>query len=153
MKSTQISELMVKDHNLIMQNIKDLEDMKERDITYINKLFNDFKWNLEKHFFVEERAVFTFYNPEKVDESYEIFVNLTKQHTDILEEVENIQKKLQKWEPFDFEDLKKLLVSHKTLEENNLYPVLDQEISEGEKRFIIERIEDIRLGERKYDEK
>lgn len=145
MKSTRISELMVKDHNLIMQSIKGLEDIKERDITYINKLFNDFKWNLEKHFFVEERAVFTFYNPEKIDESYEIFSKLAKQHTQILKKVESLQKKLQKWEPFDFEDLKKLLVAHKNLEENNLYPVLDQEISEGEKRFIIERIEDISL--------
>ena len=36
-----------------------------------------------------------------------------------------------------------MLIEHKDFEEKNIYPKLDQEISEGEKRFIIERINEV----------
>jgi hypothetical protein len=36
-----------------------------------------------------------------------------------------------------------MLQEHKAFEEKKVYPVLDLEISEGEKRFIIERINDV----------
>jgi hypothetical protein len=36
-------------------------------------------------------------------------------------------------------------VKHKTFEEKSIYPVIDQEIDEGEKSFIIDRIKEIRL--------
>ena len=67
------------------------------------------------------------------------------QHTEILEKIESLRKKLQKREPFDLDDLKKMLVKHKTFEEKNIYPVIDQEIDDGEKGFIIDRIKDIIL--------
>ena len=42
-------------------------------------------------------------------------------------------------------DLEEMLLKHKTYEEKNVYPVLDLEISEGEKRYMIERIKEVRL--------
>jgi hypothetical protein len=146
MKSTAILDLMVKDHIRIMKLIKDIEEIHEQDITKINNYFNNFKWNLEKHFFVEERAIFTFYNPEKVDEGYEIFLNLSEEHTKILKKVEEIEKKLQNWNSFEFKELKKMLIKHKNLEENKLYPILDKEIAEGEKQFMIQRIKDVSIN-------
>jgi hemerythrin superfamily protein len=98
---------------------------------------------LEKHFFVEERAIFTSYNPERVDEGYNVFLDLSKQHTVVLEKLESLRNKLQRREPFDLSELKKLLMKHKNFEEKKIYPVIDQEIDEGEKRFIIERINEI----------
>jgi len=56
-----------------------------------------------------------------------------------------LRKKLQKREPFDLNELKKLLMKHKTFEEKNVYPVLDQEIDDCTKRVIIDRIKEIRL--------
>jgi hypothetical protein len=100
---------------------------------------------LEKHFFVEERAIFISYNPNKPSKQYKFFSDLMDQHTEILETIESLRKKLQKREPFDLDKLKKLLVKHKTFEEKNIYPVIDQEIDEYEKSYIIDRIKEIRL--------
>ncbi len=145
MKSTSILDLMIKDHKHLFQKLNDIEDIKDRDISYITKKFNDFRWNLEKHFFVEERAIFTFYNPEKIDEGYDVFSDISKQHTNILEKIETMNKKLENWEPFDLTEIKGLLNKHRQFEENNVYPKLDREISDGEKRFMIERIEEVSL--------
>ena len=43
----------------------------------------------------------------------------------------------------DISKLKEILIKHKNLEEKKVYPKLDQEINEGEKLFIIERINEI----------
>ncbi len=145
MKSTEILDVMVKDHNRLMEYLSDVESNQRRDSDLLRRSFNTFQWNLEKHFFVEERAIFTSYNPNKIIEGYEVFLDLSKQHTKILEKVESLRSKLQDKNPFDVTDLKQMLVKHKTFEEKKVYPVLDQEIDEGEKRFIIERINEMVL--------
>ena len=143
MKSTAILDLMVQDHNRLIEYLKDVEINLGRDFGFLSNSFNVFQWNLEKHFFVEERAIFTSYNPDRVDEGYKVFLDLSEQHTEILKKIESLRKKLQRRKPFDLNEIKNLLIKHKTFEEKNVYPVLDQEINEGEKRFIIERIKDI----------
>lgn len=147
MEEKRISRLMKRDHHRLLNELKELESLHHRDISVINEAFRNFKWNIEKHFFVEERAIFTSYNPKKINEGYDLFKDLTNQHTKILEQIETIQQKLQKFEPFDYEDLKKLLVAHKNIEEEKIYPVLDEEINDGEKRFIIERMKDVKINE------
>ena len=145
MKSTAILDLMVKDHIQLMDYLKEVEKNLGRDFGFLSNSFNTFQWNLEKHFFVEERAIFTSYNPDEPDKEYDYFSGLMDQHTEILKTVELLRKKLQKREPFDLNELKKLLIKHKIFEEKSIYPVIDQEIDEGEKLFIIDRIKEIRL--------
>jgi hemerythrin-like domain-containing protein len=134
---------MVKDHNRLMQYLKDVENNQNSDFEVLLKSFNTFEWSLEKHFFVEERAIFTAYNPDYIKDGYQLFTTLSKQHTDILEKVELLRKRLQIGKSIDVSDLKEILMKHKTFEEKNVYPVLDLEISEGEKRFMIERINEV----------
>ena len=43
----------------------------------------------------------------------------------------------------DLSELEEMLLKHKTFEEKNVYLVLDLEINEGEKRFMIERIKEV----------
>ncbi len=145
MASKTISELMKKDHHRLLHELKELESMHQKDISDLNESFRNFKWNIEKHFFVEERAIFTSYNPDKINEGYNLFKNLTSQHTVILEQINMIQQKLQKWEPFDFDEIRELLITHQHAEEEKIYPLLDEEISTGEKQFIIERMNDIKV--------
>ncbi len=145
MKTTAILDLMVKDHNRLFEYLKDVENNLGSDFGFLSNSFNTFQWNLEKHFFVEERAIFISYNPDEPDKQYDFFSDLMDQHAEILGIIESLRKKLQKREPLDLNELKKVLVKHKTFEEKNIYPVIDQEIAEGEKRFIIDRIQDIRL--------
>jgi len=76
MKSTAILDLMVKDHNRLMVYLKDVENNLGRGFGFLSRSFNVFQWNLEKHFFVEERTIFTSYNPDYVDKGYEVFLDL-----------------------------------------------------------------------------
>ncbi|KYK23795.1 hypothetical protein AYK24_00750 [Thermoplasmatales archaeon SG8-52-4] len=145
MKSTAILELMVKDHIRLFEYLKDVEKNLGNDFGNLSNSFNTFQWNLEKHFFVEERAIFLSYSPDEPEKQYDFFSDLMDQHAEILGIIESLRKKLQKREPIDLNELKKLLVNHKTFEEKNIYPVIDQEIDEGEKGYIIDRINDIRL--------
>ena len=145
MKSTEILDLMVKDHIRLMEYLNDVEKNLGRDFGFLSNSFNTFQWNLEKHFFIEERAIFIFYKPDESERDFKYFSFLMDQHTEILEKIETLRKKLQNREPFDLDELKKLLVRHKTFEEKSIYPLIDQEIDEGEKVFIIDRIKDIRL--------
>ena len=48
----------------------------------------------EKHFFVEERAIFTSYNPNHIEDGHQLFFDLSKEHTVILEKVESLRKRL-----------------------------------------------------------
>ena len=143
MKSTAILELMTKDHIKIIKYLDIVEKNLRKDPNTVMPFFHTFEWNLEKHFFVEERAIFTSYNPDLVDEGYTLFLDLAKQHTILLEKLRSLKKKLQNKKAFDFNDFKRMLMKHKNFEEESVYPVLDQEIDEGEKRFIIERINEI----------
>jgi hypothetical protein len=143
MVSNELLNVMVKDHNRLMNYLEDVKDNLESDFEVLLKKFNTFEWNLEKHFFVEERAIFIAYNPDYIEDGHQLFTNLSKQHTNILEKVEFIRKRLRSGKSVDVSDLKEMLLKHKTYEEKNVYPVLDVEISEGEKRFMIERINDL----------
>ena len=143
MKSNAILDVMVKDHNHLMRYLEDVKKNIKSDFDVLLKSFNTFEWNLEKHFFVEERAIFTWYNPEFVDEGYKLFLDLTKQHTALLEKLRLLKKDLQNNKTPDFTDFKNMLMKHKNYEEKNVYPTLDQQIDEGEKFFIIERINEI----------
>ena len=145
MKSTAILDLMIKDHNRLMEYLRDVEKNLSHDFGFLSNSFNTFQWNLEKHFFVEERAIFISYNPNDPDREYKFSSVLMDQHAEILEMIESLRKKLEKREPFDLNQLKKSLVKHKTFEEKSIYPVIDQEINEGEKRYIIDRIKEIKL--------
>jgi iron-sulfur cluster repair protein YtfE (RIC family) len=145
MKSTAILELMIHDHAKLMKYLGVVEkNMKENPEDVISS-FRTFEWNLEKHFFVEERAIFTWYNPENVDEGYAIFLDLAKQHTAILEKLRLLKKSIRNIEAIDFTKFKSILIKHKNYEEKNVYPLLDMEINEGEKRFMIERIKEVAL--------
>jgi hypothetical protein len=143
MKTTAILDLMVKDHIQIMKYIKDVENNLGKDFGLLSESFNTLHWNLEKHFFVEERAIFASYKPEEPDKEYAYFSDIMNQHTGILEKIESLRKKLQARKPFDLSETKNLLIKHKTFEEKHVYPILDQEIDEREKRFIIDRINEI----------
>ena len=100
MKKTSILDLMVKDH-LRLLKYSDNVEKAERDDESLQRTFDLFEWNLEKHFFVEERAIFTSYNPDYIEDGHQLFTNLSKQHTSILEKVESLRKRLRSGRPID----------------------------------------------------
>jgi len=143
-KSISILALMVRDHCKIEELINDLEEKTKGDFESMVKSFNKFEWELEKHIFAEEKAIFTSYNPENVLEGYKMLPELTTQHNFIVNTLNNwrddIRKKRRITDVYGF---KEYIIKHKNYEEKNVYPKLDQELNEEEKRHIVAKINEI----------
>ena len=124
-----IKSLMIEDHGKLSALLNELE--KNPRI----KQFNEFKWNLEKHFFVEEKVIFELYSLE----SNEDLDKLLKEHKDILWLLESIEESIDTDSSEGIAELKIQLSEHAGFENDSFYPRLDEELSEDKKRLIIER--------------
>ena len=143
-ESVNILELMIKDHRKIENLINDLEEKTKQDFDSMSKSFNKFEWELEKHIFTEEKAIFTSYNPEDVTEGYKMLPELTKQHNFIINTLNNWREDIRKKRIIsDVFSFKEFIIKHKNFEEEKVYPKLDEAVSEDEKRKIVAKINEI----------
>jgi len=130
-----ISDLMYRNHCLIEKFLKDLEQN-------INKqTLNHFKWEIEKHFFMEEKAVL-----QNIDDpnSASMISDVNKQHIEIMKLLDDLEKQvLQGNTELDLSKLKTLLIAHKNFEDQTLYLKLDEVLSDDQKQKIINRIKEL----------
>lgn len=143
MKSTSIMELMTTDHLKILKLLHDVEKSEGMELVSKMKVFDTFEWELEKHIFIEEKAIFTSYSPKNIVEGYKMVPELIQQHNDILNRVRMMRKDLMWNKPMKYHEFKELITAHKTFEEVSLYPKLDQELTEKQKQEIITKIREI----------
>lgn len=145
MKENDILPLMIEDHNKIEKLMDNFQVNIDKDYEILKKSFHEFEWKLEKHIFVEEKVIFTNYNPEDVSEGYRMLPELTKQHNFILNQLSLWRKDLaSKGKIEDFYKFKKVLVNHKIFEENQVYPQLDESLTDSDKKLIIDRLNEIK---------
>jgi hemerythrin-like domain-containing protein len=143
-ESISILGLMIKDHNKIEDLINDLEEKSKQDFESLKKAFNKFEWELEKHIFTEEKAIFTSYNPEDVTEGYKMLPELTKQHNYIVNTLNNWRESIRKKNMItDVYSFKEFLMRHKNFEEEKVYPKLDEALSHEDKAHIVAKINEI----------
>ena len=144
MKSINIFKLMVKDHCKIEDLLNNLEEKNNEDFDSMHTAFNIFEWELEKHIFTEEKAIFTSYNPEDKTEGFKMLPELTKQHNYIVNTLNNWRDDIRKKRTLsDVYSFKEFIIKHKDFEEEKVYPQLDEGLSEEEKRKIIAKINEI----------
>jgi hemerythrin superfamily protein len=143
-ESISILELMIKDHCKIEGLINELEKKSKEDFESMRKAFNNFEWELEKHIFTEEKAIFTSYNPEDVAEGYKMLPELTKHHNFIINTLNNWRDDIRKRRMLrDVNSFKEFIIRHKNFEEEKVYPQLDEALPEDEKRQIVTKINEI----------
>jgi hemerythrin superfamily protein len=144
MKSVNVFKLMIKDHNKIEKLLNTLEEKNNEDFDSMQNSFNKFEWELEKHIFTEEKAIFISYNPEDKTEGYKMLPELTKQHNFILNKLNNWREDIRhKRMISDFYSFKVYLIRHKTYEEEKVYPMLDQSLTEEDKNLIVTKLNEI----------
>ena len=140
MDDNSILNLMIKDHEKIINFINEIESKGHFDID----LFSSFKWHLEKHIFTEEKAIFTSYSPEDVIEGYKMLPELTKQHNYIVNTLKNWRDDIRKKRTLsDIYSFKEFIIRHKEFEEQKVYPQLDEGLNEEQKGKIIAKINEI----------
>ena len=143
-EQVSILSLMIKDHAKIENLINKLEEKSHSDFDTMAEAFQKFEWELEKHIFTEEKAIFTDYNPEDVTEGYRMLPELTKQHNFIVNTLNNWRRDIRNKRMLtDIYSFKEFLIRHRSFEEEKVYPRLDESLSEEDKRHIVAKINEI----------
>lgn len=130
----EVSGLMDDHHTKIEELLQRLPDN-----------FDVFKWELEKHFFTEEKAIFMFDQKGDLSRYSEKLLNEHRQILDMLERLKHDKGLL--------EEFKQLLTQHKEFEDNELYPMLDEMLGENDKKYIIDRFTEAAQEFEKQDKK
>lgn len=140
-KQQSILSLMTKDHEDIELLIKKLDESIDKDYETMKDAFEMFEWKLEKHLFVEEKAIYTFYEPTDIVNGYEMLPIIMKQHNYILNTLSIMRRQVQNGKkPEDHLQLKSFLHKHKNYEEREVYPKLDESLNASQKKQVIDRI-------------
>ena len=137
-KSETIPKIMKKHHNQL-EGILNRFIKSQNEYEVFPNMFNKFKWELEKHFFLEEKAVFIYlYSDDK--ESNDMRLKLREEHNLILKQLEKIESDLIEKKDLNFSVFKDLLRTHRAFEDEIFYPKLEKELDESKKQQIIDRI-------------
>jgi len=141
MKSS-ILKTMDKDHVMIKEVLIDFEKEENKNFEKSKHVFSRFKWMLEKHFFIEEKAIFNFYIIESPEENDNL-MRILKEHREILGLIEEAEELLFDQKKLEIEELKHYILAHAKFEDEVFYPNLDEILTEEQKQEMISRIKDI----------
>ena len=139
MNTNSIMGLMLKDHEKIVDYLNKVEESGHPDI----EAFLKFEWHLKKHIFIEEKAIFIYYQYTNDPEAEKISNKLSKEHTVIMNLLDKILKESFPRGNINFKKLKKILAVHKKFEENDIYPKMEDKLNEKNKKEIIDKITEI----------
>ena len=138
-----ITDLMCNEHIRIYHMLNELDEHKDKkDIMHF---FDIFKWNLEKHFFVEEKAIVALYK-DITGEEINDFFDVMKEHQEIMKLVRQVSNNIKSSLKIDVDELKQSLDVHARFENEVFYPKLDEKLNQLQKNFIIERAKEVIRG-------
>jgi iron-sulfur cluster repair protein YtfE (RIC family) len=140
-----VSSIMSAEHYRINHILEKFEREFEEDPELAKQTFNVFKWNLEKHIFVEEKAIFDVYETIVGEEVSDVF-DLMEEHGVLIDLVNSIEENLYEDNEFNLSELKEELNKHHVHEDSKFYPDLDNNLDEDQKIRLIERIKEIIRG-------
>jgi hypothetical protein len=139
MPSNTITEVMTKHHlNIDKLLNKFNRELKEKSITGM-ETFNKFKWELEKHFFLEEKAIFQSHYSSNI-QTNEISTRLKDEHDKIIQELEKIEMDIKLNKSIEFNNLREMIIKHKNYENRHFYPLLDDELDDDNVKKIVDRL-------------
>jgi hypothetical protein len=134
-----ISGVMTKHHHKLEGLMNIIKIQEKKDSETMKESFNRFKWELQKHFFIEEKAILQLKYFEK-EETNLIKNQLKGEHVILEQELDKLEQCLEKNEKIDLSEFKDLLSRHRNFEDDILYPRLDRELDQEKKKLILDRI-------------
>lgn len=145
MTEDTILNLMI-EHHALLEVLFDLFKAEAKDKSPgTDASLAEFTWEIKKHFFIEENAIFD-YLPLKTLEVFKTMNHLRDEHITMLAELKDISEDLPEVKDENLENFHNLLEHHREIEEKELYPKLDKELRDEQKRQIISRINDIPIN-------
>ncbi len=132
----------MQEHVRVRDMLNQIEQEMTTDFNKAKQDFSKVKWNLEKHFFMEEKATFELYSKMKNEEIEDIF-KLMREHGEIVELIRNIEQGLINNVKPDISGLKDSLLAHANFEDEFFYPKLDEELTPEQRQEICDRAREI----------
>lgn len=142
MQKNDLNYLMNLEHSRIFKFLNDFEKALEINTSKAEEAFSKFRWNLEKHFFIEEKAIFNISGSMTGDSVSDTF-ELLKEHGEIIERVKNIEDELSEGNIPSVATLKMAIHKHNNFEDNVFYPELEKRLNEEQKAEMFERAREI----------
>lgn len=141
-----ITEFMAADHRRLDSIFLKFRNMKTSDIDKAKRLFQDFMQGLQRHIVWEEKILFPVFEEKTgMRDGGPVFV-MRMEHRHIREYLEQIHRKISAEDMQDIDaqedGLFAVLSGHNHKEENMLYPCIDRETNEQERKDIISRMRD-----------
>jgi len=148
MTQENILGLMVAHHALLETLFVVFRDEVSENSPRVGSALSEFSWEMKKHFFAEENAIFNLVPPKDI-ESWKAINRLKEEHIAMLVGLEKFMGNLVEIKSEEVEVFYNLLKGHREVEEKDLYPRLDKELGAEEKNQIIARINEIPLNLKK----
>lgn len=136
-----VSGLMAKEHARLDGFLEDVANSLG-DNEKAKVAFNTFKWNMRKHFFVEEKGIFDYLMDMDEEESSDVF-HLVDDHEKVIELMKDVEDGLDEGVNVDISPLRDAIHLHRDFENNDFYPKLDEKLSPEQKVVISERIKEV----------
>lgn len=138
-----ISSLMKQEHERLFKILDESISLISKDTSKAEEVFFKFKWNMEKHLFTEEKAIF---NSEiMVGETVSDMFNLLRAHGEIINLIKNVEEDFSS-DSSNLLKLKDFCLNHEKIENEVFYPKLDEELSPEMRKEIIDKINEIVVG-------
>lgn len=135
MAKDSIVAMMNRDHGKITKLILTLEKNKVAKWEGIKDDFEAFKWELERHFVTEEKAIFIYLDQKNVD-TYDMMEELLEEHKVIRGALMDLELTLRKGNKGSLKPFIQDLHAHKMFEDEEFYPRLEEELTAEQKRQI-----------------
>jgi len=140
-----ILDIMVAQHGLLEALFQAFKGEFKENPEAAKKFLSEFTWEIKKHFFIEEQAIFGLL-PWKDSEILEIVRELKKEHIIMFDKLEKMLENLSDESEKEMQEFLKLITIHREKEEKKLYPLLDEKLSEAEKVLVISRVNEIPIS-------
>lgn len=144
MAEDSILNLMISHHALLEALFILFRDEAKEKSERAAASLSELTWETKKHFFAEENAIFDFVKMENYG-VLSVINQLKDEHITILDDLKKFSDNLPELANDEIENFYNLLESHRETEEKELYPKLDKELRDEQKRQIISRINEIPL--------
>ena len=123
----------------ITEFIDRLDSSIKHQVEDPNEVFTELKWEIESHFLAEERMIFG-YVKNLNTESMRVVQRILSDHKIILDELRNIEFKLEDKEAVNTKHIKKLLIAHEKFEDAKFYPILNENLGKLHKTSALKKI-------------
>lgn len=138
----EIFKIMIHEHEIMESLLQDFQEFRELNHEKANELFQEFKWNIEKHMFAEEKMLYNVYSIW--DGNIEGMFEILEQHGEIISLIKGIEKSYP--DKNTVLKLRDLIKDHFVLEETVLYPNLEKVLNSKQKEMLIQRAQEIIRG-------